>query len=205
MFGICDTCKAKAGGLTMKRVSIGIVAIVVLILACSPLWAADEMKLLMWIEGITGPEDQAASWIECAGFQHNIPGLARPILLLSRMDDNADFAYQAPGVPQDRGADLMLIKELDKSSVALLTACRDGTRMPKMKLAFVHQDADEFRTNGMLFEDAILTTYMRRAPGFGDRGNVSPIGEGKATEILGFHVGTASGLGPLLDLMPLLK
>jgi len=189
----------------MKRVFMGVVAIVVLVLACSPLWAADEMKLLMWIEGITGPEDQAASWIECAGFQHNIPGLARPILLLSRMDQYQDFSYQSSGAPQDRGSDLMLTKELDKSSVALLTACRNGTRMPKMKLAFVHQDADELKTNGMLFEDAILTTYMRRAPGFGDRGNVSAVGQGKAIEILGFHVGTASGLGPLLDLMPLLK
>lgn len=190
----------------MKRVSMGVVAIVVLVLACSPLWAADEMKLLMWIEGVTGPEDQAASWIECAGFQHNIPGLARPTLLLSRMDQYSDFSYQTSGAPQDRGADLMIIKELDKSSVRLNSACQNGTRMPRMKLAFVTVDGDEMKTNGMLFEDAIIcTTYMVRAPGFGERGNIAPVAEGKAVEILGFHVGTASGLGPLLDLMPLLK
>jgi type VI protein secretion system component Hcp len=189
----------------MKRAVLCVAVVALLALCCAPLVAADEMKLLMWIDGITGPEDQAASWIECAGFEHNIPGLARPILLLSRMDEYADFSYQASSDPQNRGADLMLTKEVDKSSLALLTACRNGTRMPKMKLAFINTNAGELKTNGMLFEDAILTTYMTRAPGFGDRGNISPLAEGKAVEILGFHVGTADGLGPLLDLMPLLK
>lgn len=190
----------------MKRVLFGVAVVCMLALTCAPMVAADEMKLLMWIDGITGPEDQAASWVECAGIQHNIPGLARPTLLLTSMDQYSDFSYQTSGAPQDRGADLMLIKELDKSSVALLSACRNGTRVPKMKLAFVNRNADELKTSGMLFEDAIIvTTYMVKAPGFGDRGNVAPIAEGKPVEILGFHVGTASGLGPLLDLMPLLK
>lgn len=189
----------------MKRVVLCIGVVVLLALSCTPLFAADEMKLLMWIEGITGPEDQAASWIECAGFEHNIPGLARPTLLLNRIDQYKDFSYQTTGAPVDRGADLMCVKTLDKATVLLISACQNGARIPSMKLAFVTVDGDEMKTNGMLFEDAILTTHMTRAPGFGERGNIAPVAKDKAVEILGFHVGTANGLGPLLNLLPLLK
>lgn len=140
--------------------------------------AAAAPHILLSIEGIPGgfTAGPYANWIECAGFQHNVPGLPKPLALMSGTAPRqpaGSFTYDLGGKPFSLGrkwAGAFIVKEVDKSTPMLEAVCRTGRLLPSMKMELCDmQGGVPVRRVSLNFEEIKLCGYVVMAPGSGDR------------------------------------
>ncbi|MBD3293014.1 MAG: hypothetical protein GF393_08830 [Armatimonadia bacterium] len=170
---------ARQGGTPMYRH----VAIALLLVAgptAASVVHADEFKLLMWIEGVSGPESQTRSWIEASNFVHQIPNMPTRLQLMDRFPPHFSVEYQPTANATGLARGARITKRLDKTSPLLARCCRQGTAIPRMKLALVSPVRKQ--AIGMNFEEIKVTACTMRAPGFGDRAGVTPVSADQALE-----------------------
>lgn len=146
------------------------VVAVVALLTCAAM-ASAEMFLLLSVAGVEGTSRVPGyeNWIECAGLQHNIPGLPKPLQLLRPCPQLLEGSFE---VPHDfEGFDLM--KVIDKASPKLFLMCQEGRRLGPVKLALM-SIVDEKPVIHVTFDlqDPVISSLILRAPGFGDRADL---------------------------------
>lgn len=134
---------------------------------------ADEFKLLMWIEGISGPEDQVRSWIEANNALYHIPDLPPLLQMTDQFPTQFSMDYRPTHDAEMHIDDIVLTKEVDKSTPKLIELCQRGSIIPHMKLALCSQANRQALTFN--FEEIKVTYVAVRAPGFGDRSGVTPL------------------------------
>ena len=164
---------------------VAIVLLLVTGLTAASVVHADEFKLLMWIEGISGPEGQAENWIEANNALHHIPDLPPLLQLMNNFPTELSIDYRPSPDAEMHIDDIVLTKEVDKSTPKLLHLCRSGAVIPRMRLALVSPTSKQ--AIGMNFEEIKVTYMAVHAPGFGDRAGVTPIALNEPIEEIGIH------------------
>jgi type VI protein secretion system component Hcp len=150
---------------------VAIALLVVTGLTAASVVHADEFKLLMWIEGISGPEDQPRNWIEVSNFIHQIPDLPAMTQLMQSFPTELSCSHRPAAGAAARAA--RITKRVDQTSPLLEKACREGSVIPRMRLALMSPTSQ--RAIGMNFEEIKVTYMAVHAPGFGDRDGVTMI------------------------------
>lgn len=144
--------------------------------------SADEFKLLMWVEGISGPEDQLGSWIEASNFVHHIPGMPSTAQLMDASPTHLSIDYRPEEGATDLARTVKITKRVDQTTPLLFKLCREGAAIPHMRLVLVSPARQQVIGNN--FEEVKVTCIAVRAPGFGDRAGVSPVEQDKPIEEL---------------------
>jgi hypothetical protein len=169
---------------------VGLIVAVVCLLGLTV--AASAEHILLSLPGVPGEfsQGQYLNFMQCAGLQHNIPGLPAPLALMSgelpELETGA-FSYELGEQLLMPGPDwpgVVISKVIDKASAKLFDAAKRGTTFPRMKLALMGIPG-EARSLSLNFEEIKLCHYAVMAPGFGDRSAMLPgLDPNKAVEII---------------------
>jgi len=127
-----------------------------------------ELHILLSVPGVEGTSEVKGytDWLECASFEHNVPGLLRPMQLCSPGPTFQDGSFQCP----ENYKGFMITRSPDKASPGLLLFCQQGRPFRPMKLALLSVgDGDAQLIINFELQDAVIAGYTVMAPGFGDR------------------------------------
>lgn len=178
----------------MLKKKIGLAVAFLLVGILTAAYAREH--ILLSLPGIKGEfsAGEYTNWIEVVAFEHNIPGLPKPLALLSGAQPGQPtgaFTYPAASRPFEMGSNwtgVALAKSIDKSTSQLDYAVKQGrTSFPSMKLDLCSiEPGEEGRLLISLnFEEIKIVHREIMAPGSGDRsGMLKDLDPNKSIEII---------------------
>ncbi len=172
-----------------RRVAAMVCAVALLLLTLAP--ASAGLHVLLSVPGVEGNVEYSGfeNWIACGGFQHNVPGMPKPLQLMSgNLPEAEGITYEPPTETAlwRSGKSFVVSKVIDKASPQLFLFCQEGRRFPSIKLALMSVVGDKAEiVFGYELKDVLVTSYEVRAPGFGDRSGFRPSDPDAPMELLG--------------------
>ena len=175
-----------------KKIGLAVAFLLVGILTS----ASAREHILLSLPGIKGEfyAGEYIHWIEIVAFEHNIPGLPKPLALLSGAQPGQPtgaFTYPAASRPFEMGSNwtgVALAKWIDKATPQLAYEVKQGrTGFPSMKLNLcsLESGGDVRLLISLNFEEIKIVHREIMEPGSGDRsGMLKDLDPNKSIEII---------------------